>query len=125
MSRSDGVPREYPVGTIADLPDGSHRIVRAGNREIGIFKIHGEYHAIPNLCPHQRGPLCSGDVSGTIDYGPHTNWKLSWAYPDEVVTCPWHALEFHVPTGQCIAFPEIKLRKFEVHVANGEIRVVV
>lgn len=125
MSQSDRVPREYAVGKIADLPDGSHRIVRAGNREIGIFKIHGEYHAIPNLCPHQRGPLCSGDVSGTIDYGPHTNWKLSWAYPDEVVTCPWHALEFHVPTGQCIAFPEIKLRKFEVHVANGEIRVVV
>lgn len=119
------VPEEYPVGRMDELPEGSHRIVRAGNREIGVFNINGEYHAIPNLCPHQRGPLCSGATSGTIDYGSHTEWKLSWIYSGEVITCPWHSLEFHVPTGQCIAYPGIKLRKFKVRVAEGEIRVSV
>jgi nitrite reductase (NADH) small subunit len=118
------MPREYLIGPATAVPAGSHRIVRAGNREIGIFNIRGEYHAIPNLCPHQRGPLCSGSVSGTIDYGPHTDWKLAWTYADEVITCPWHSLEFHVPTGQCIAWPEIKLRRFEVRVEDGEIKIV-
>ncbi len=28
------------------------------NRELGVFNIRGKVHAIPNLCPHQRGPLC-------------------------------------------------------------------
>jgi nitrite reductase (NADH) small subunit len=119
------VAREYPIGRVDDLPAGSHRVVRAGNREIGVFNIRGEYHAIPNLCPHQRGPLCTGAVSGTVGYGPHTNWKLTWIYDGEIVTCPWHALEFHVPSGRCIAFDDIRLRKFEVRVANGEIKVVI
>ena len=80
----------------------------------------------PNLCPHQRGPLCEGAVSGTIDYGPHTDWKLAWIWEDEVVTCPWHALEFHVPTGRCVAFDDIRLRTYEVRVTDdGELRVVV
>jgi nitrite reductase/ring-hydroxylating ferredoxin subunit len=42
-----------------------------------------------------------------------------------VVTCPWHGLEFHVPTGQCVALPDIRLKTFAVRVADGEIRVTV
>ena len=92
--------------------------------ELGVFNIDGTYHAIPNLCPHQRGPLCQGSVSGTLDYGPHTSWELAWIWEGEVVTCPWHALEFHVPTGRCVALPDIRLKTFEVRVVDGEIRVV-
>ena len=55
---------EYPIGRLEDLPPGSHRVVRAGNRELGVFNIAGELHAIPNLCPHQRGPLCTGRSVG-------------------------------------------------------------
>jgi nitrite reductase (NADH) small subunit len=116
---------EHRVARAEELPPGSHRIVRAGNREIGVFNVNGELHALPNLCPHQRGPLCAGSTSGTLDYGPHTDWRLAWIWEDEVVTCPWHALEFHVPTGRCVGLPEIRLRKFEVRVEDGEIVVVV
>jgi nitrite reductase/ring-hydroxylating ferredoxin subunit len=115
---------EHVVGRAADLPPGTHRVVRAGNRELGLFNIGGRFHAIPNLCPHQRGPLCEGRTSGTIDYGPHTEWKLAWIWEGEVVTCPWHSLEFHVPTGQCLAMPDIRLRKFEVVARDGDVVVV-
>src|SRR5687767_586259 len=116
---------EHDAGPAEAIPEGSHRIVRVANREIGIFNIHGEYHALPNLCPHQRGPLCTGGVSGTLAYGANTDWKLTWAHDGEVVTCPWHSLEFHVPTGRCIAFPDITLRKFAVRVDDGRLRVTV
>ena len=46
----------HRVGRAADLPPGRHVVVRAGNRELGIFNIGGTLHALPNLCPHQRGP---------------------------------------------------------------------
>jgi nitrite reductase (NADH) small subunit len=117
--------RPYAVGRVEDFPSGTHRVVRAGNREIGIFNIRGTHHALPNLCPHQRGPLCAGAVSGTIDAGPHTGWALAWIYEDEVVTCPWHALEFHVPSGRCVGYPDIRLRKFDVRVEEGKVWVVV
>jgi nitrite reductase (NADH) small subunit len=115
---------EHTVGLVDDLPEGAHAVVRAGNRELGIFNIRGAYYAIPNLCPHQRGPLCAGDVSGTLDYGPHTAWRLAWIWEGEVVTCPWHSLEFHVPTGRCVGLPDIRLKTFEVRLVDGEIRVV-
>jgi nitrite reductase/ring-hydroxylating ferredoxin subunit len=78
----------------------------------------------PEPLPHQRGPLCEGGVSGALDYGPHTDWKLAWIWDGEVVTCPWHSLEFHVPTGQCLALPDVRLRKFDVRSVDGEVRVV-
>ena len=119
------MPREHPIGRAEEIPEVQHRDVRDGNREIAVFNIRGEYHAIPNLCPHQRGPLCDGGVSGPIDYGPHTDFKLAWIWEGEVVTCPWHSLEFHVPTGQCVAFHEIRLRTYEVLVRDGELLVVI
>lgn len=116
--------RAYRVARVEEVPRGTHRVVRAGNRELGLFNIGGEYHAIPNLCPHQRGPLCAGGVSGTLDFGAHTGWTLAWIWEGEVVTCPWHGLEFHVPTGQCVALEAIRLRKFDVRVEDGEIAVL-
>jgi len=114
----------YAVASVDEVPEGTHRVVRAGKRELGLFNIRGEYHAIPNLCPHQRGPLSEGEVSGTLDYGPHTGWRLAWIWEDEVVTCPWHGLEFHVPSGRCVALPEVRLRTFEVRVESGRLFVV-
>jgi nitrite reductase/ring-hydroxylating ferredoxin subunit len=119
------VAREHPIGSVEDIPEGQHRVVRVANRELGVFNIRGSFHGLPNLCPHQRGPLCEGGVSGTLDYGPHTNWKLAWIWEGEVVTCPWHSLEFHIPTGQCVAFEEIRLRTYEVRSVDGELRVVI
>jgi nitrite reductase/ring-hydroxylating ferredoxin subunit len=115
---------EHVVGRVEDFPEGTHRVVRAGNRELGVFNIRGEFHAIPNLCPHQRGPLCEGGVSGTLDQAVETGWRTAWILDGEVVSCPWHSLEFHVPTGQCVALRDIRLKTFEVRVADGEIRVV-
>ena len=114
---------EVTVCAVEELPEGTHRVVRAGRRELGVFNIRGELHAIPNLCPHQRGPLCDGSVSGALDCGPHTGGRLAWIWDGEVVTCPWHSLEFHVPTGQCLALPDVRLRKFGVRAVDGDVRV--
>ena len=77
MSRE---PLEHPIGRLDELPPGKMHPGWCGWRiaSSGVFNIDGRLHAIPNLCPHQRGPLCEGSVSGTIDYGPHTDWRLAW-----------------------------------------------
>jgi nitrite reductase/ring-hydroxylating ferredoxin subunit len=97
--------------------------VVVNGREIGIFHLQDGFYALPNLCPHQIGPLCKGRVSGTLASTAATNWKLQWVNDGEIVTCPWHGLEYHIPTGQCLAYPEIKLRSYEVWVEDGEVKL--
>ena len=49
------VRQRHRVGLAADLPPSSHRVVRAGNRELGIFNIGGTLHALFN-CAGLPGP---------------------------------------------------------------------
>ena len=51
---------EVVVGRLADFPDGTHKVVEAAGREIGIFNIAGRFYGLPNLCPHQTGPAVRG-----------------------------------------------------------------
>jgi nitrite reductase/ring-hydroxylating ferredoxin subunit len=114
------------VGALADFPPGTHKVVRVGAREIGVFNIAGELYGLPNICPHQTGPLCEGRAAtGTLAADADSGWAPQWVMEDEVIACPWHGLEYHVPTGQCLAYPEITLRRYPVTVRDGEVVVSV
>ncbi len=118
-----GKHREYTIAAAAELPPGSQRVVQVGQREIGLFNIGGTFHALPNLCPHQIGPLCTGKVSGTLEARRENNWKMEWVHEGEILTCPWHGLEYHIPSGRCLAYPEVRLRTYEVWVENGMVKL--
>ena len=113
----------HTVAALSDFPEGSHRVVKIGRREIGVFNVQGKFYALPNLCPHQLGPLCQGKVSGTLIARQDTGWKIQWAHDGEIISCPWHGLEYHIPTGQCLAFPEIRLRSYEVWVEDALVKL--
>jgi nitrite reductase (NADH) small subunit len=115
--------KEFIIGSTQELPPGAHRVVEVDGREIGVFNVAGKYHALPNLCPHQIGPLCQGRVSGTLVATKETRWSRQWAYDGEIVTCPWHGLEYHIPTGQCLAFSEIRLRTYDVVVEDDLVKL--
>jgi nitrite reductase (NADH) small subunit len=119
------VATAYDVGRVEELPTGTSKIVTVRGVEIGVFNVGGTYHAIPNLCIHQWGPLCAGKVSGTLAASPETDWQYEWVREGEIVICPWHALEFDVTTGQCLAYPRVKLRQYPVTVVDGVVRVLV
>lgn len=117
-------PKEHVVGVITDFPEGAHHVVRIGRRQIGIFNIGGKFHGLPNLCPHQTGPLCEGKATtGTLVSKQEHDWTLEWVHEGEIVACPWHGLEYHIPTGQCLAFPEIRLRTYDVIVDGDTVKV--
>lgn len=117
---------EHVVGGVDDFPEGTHRVVRVGGREIGVFNVGGRFYGLPNLCPHQTGPLCeAAGCHGTTLARPETGWRTEWGMDGEVIACPWHGIEYHVPTGRCLAFPEIRLRTYPVEVRGGEVVVKV
>lgn len=76
------------LAKVQDIPEGKAIVVMsAQDKEIALFKIDGKIFAINNECPHAGGPLGEGDIS------------------DCIVTCPWHAWEFNIKTGDCINAP--------------------
>jgi hypothetical protein len=72
--------KEHVVGDISDFPAGSHRLVTAGGRQIGIFRLEGRVSPrgrdrrlplarprvpypdgqVPSLSKHQSAPLRGG-----------------------------------------------------------------
>src|SRR5262249_55062420 len=122
--------KEYVVG-FADVPEGTCRIVSVAGREIGIFKIKGSYFALANECPHQQGPLCEGVMSGTLEYEAGQNGdlgragKIGWAHEGEIVACPWHGLEVHVPTGRVLAWRRRRARTYQVKVTSEGLVVMI
>ena len=115
------MPSEHIVAREGELAEGKSCLVKIGEREVGLFNVRGSYYALPNICIHQAGPLCKGRISGTLTATAESNWKFQWVNEGEIVTCPWHALEFNITTGQCLAFPKRRVRSYPVKVENGQI----
>jgi nitrite reductase (NADH) small subunit len=93
------------VGAASGCPPGSSLEVVAGDRILAIFNVAGTLYAIDGVCPHQGGPLGSGELSGCI------------------VSCPWHGWQFDVRTGQHQLNRNFQQPKFDVKVSEGSIWV--
>ncbi len=114
---------EHTVCAADAIPPGEHRVLEVAGRQIGIFNLDGSFYALPNACFHQNGPLCRGMLSGTLRADAESAFKAEWRLDGEVIVCPWHSLEFHVKTGQSIAYPNRSLPTYPVRVENGMLRL--
>jgi nitrite reductase (NADH) small subunit len=124
MARTARTSALQEVGDLSDFPEDSHKVVKVGGRQIGIFNIKGKFYGLPNVCPHQTGPLCEAKItSGTLIANKETGWKPEWVHDGEIIVCPWHGLEYHVPTGQSMAYPNIRLRRYEIVVEDDKVKV--
>jgi nitrite reductase/ring-hydroxylating ferredoxin subunit len=93
------------VGSVEDVPPGHSVIVELSNgRELALFNVEGEFHAIDNFCPHKGASLASGHLQG------HT------------VECDWHGWQFDVRTGNCLTVRE-QVKVYRVIVEDGLIKV--
>lgn len=71
-----------------------------------VAKQNGKIFALGNKCSHYGAPLVNG------------------ALGDGIVTCPWHGACFSLETGDIEDFPGLdSLPKYDVSVANGEVKV--
>lgn len=93
------------VSKVKDVPLGEARVFFVRGSEIAIFNIQGKFYAVDNLCPHQGGPLVAGKVEG------------------EVLTCPWHRWQFHLPTGISPINSSVCVKTYPVKIIDGEIRI--
>ncbi len=110
---------KWVVGTLDEIPPGQRKIVDVAGRTIGVFNVGGEFFALLNRCPHQGGPLCTGNTLGFLRSAGVGEFEYS--RPGEVVRCPWHGWEYDLRTGQSWFDPaKVLVRNYEVKVEPGQ-----
>ena len=73
----------HAVARLDELPtDGGGLSVAVGRRQVAVFHVDGQLHAIDDSCPHMGGSLGLGVVL------------------DGEVSCPWHSFHFCLRTGR-------------------------
>jgi 3-phenylpropionate/trans-cinnamate dioxygenase ferredoxin subunit len=86
------------VAPLSSFPDGERRIIDAGGRSIGVFRVGDRFYGIRNRCPHQGGPLCLGHVLG--DAVADAPGRASISTDPLRIACPWHGWEYDLDSGQ-------------------------
>jgi nitrite reductase/ring-hydroxylating ferredoxin subunit len=74
----------HVVGNVADVPLGSMKLVRAGDRRLCVAHTASGVHALDHACPHEGYGLTTGQLDG------------------ELITCAWHNWKFRVTDGRCV-----------------------
>lgn len=81
---------------------GTARTVSVFGKNYALFEVDGTLHATENTCPHAGGALGEGDLDG------HT------------ITCPFHAFQYDVRTGECLGGQTDAVKTVRVKV-DGEL----
>lgn len=88
-----------------EIPTGTIREVRLGQRTIAVANVDGRFYAIDNTCLHRAGPLGKGKLAGSV------------------VTCPWHGWTYEVTTGRVTFNPSMEVATYAVEERGEEIWV--
>lgn len=95
------------VGTTADLPPGSAVTAPAGDGELAVFNVDGEFLAVEARCLHKGAALAEGHVTGGV------------------VTCPRHWWRYDLRTGERLGAPDLQLSCYPVRVVGRRVEVFV
>lgn len=109
------------LGPLEAFREGEIKVVKAGQREIGVTRWHGRFYAVRNVCAHQRGPVCRGWLSARVSAASPGEISVEDEAP--VIACPWHGWEFDLGTGQALCDHNFVLRTYPVWVDNGRVLV--
>lgn len=93
------------VGSVSDFAVGAARMVVVGRRHVAVFRLDDGFHAIDNLCLHQAGPLCEGQIE------------------DDVVTCPWHGWSYDIRSGILVQDGRVGVTRHHTRVIDDVVQV--
>ena len=115
--------REHVVGDVDSIPPGEFKLIPIGRHGVGVYNVHGTFHAIANYCPHQGAPLCEGRISGIHVVDSTVAGGTTRIRTGEFISCPWHQWAFELSTGTSVSRPDCSVRSYPVHIVDGKIVV--
>lgn len=80
---------------------------KVANPDVGdicVYNLDGTFYATADLCTHATASLAEGDVE------------------EDLITCPVHWGQFHIPSGKAVTFPcEKDLRTYRVQIEADDV----
>ena len=118
---------DHRVGSADEIPDRGRKHVSVNGRALAVFNVGGRFYALRNRCAHQGGPLCEGLLvpRHLARVGPDRSVVEYLDHDRPVLACPWHAWEYDLETGACLADPERRVATYPVRVEDGQVIVSV
>lgn len=113
----------HRICSAEEIDDGERVLKDIAGREIAVFHVREEYVAVANYCVHAGGPVCEGQLSGTMAADSDA-WEWTWERDGEILTCPWHGWEFDVLTGEFLSDDRFGLITYDVAVEDGDVFLV-
>lgn len=125
------------IGTDEEFVESMSKIVEPSkDLRVGVFKSGGKYYAYEDICVHQGGPACEGDLFPDVEWekvsptnGKGTNGSDGIReFPSKKnfnFACPWHGVEYDITTGISKVSKEMKLRSFKVVEKNGIVKILI
>ena len=103
---SENLENWIKVAARADVAPGAVVGVKAGDLDIAVYNIDGQFYATDNICTHAQALLSDGWLEG------------------DIIECPLHGGSFEVKTGKGVAAPvTCDLKTFPVRVRGDVIEV--
>ncbi|MCL6592701.1 MAG: Rieske (2Fe-2S) protein [Alicyclobacillus sp.] len=119
---------EHFVGTLADFARADRKLVTVEGKRIGVFRVQDTWVAYENVCVHQGGPVCEGQILGKVEavLAPDKSvLEERFSESERHLVCPWHGWEFDLATGVSAGERRLALHRFDVRVKGEEVFVVV
>ena len=89
----------------SDIAEGQAKAFAIDGKLVAVFREHGLYYAIDDVCPHMGASLSEGMVE------------------EGIVTCPWHGWRFRLCDGAWADSPRVRIGSYPVRVENDTIQI--
>jgi len=119
---------EYNAGRVTDYADGDRKVIVCGDKEVGVFRVDGEFYAWHNRCAHREGPICQGRIMKRVlepVAADRTVRAMQYDDNETNIVCPWHGYEYSIKTGLNQGNPRNRLQKANLTIRDGQLYVSV
>jgi nitrite reductase/ring-hydroxylating ferredoxin subunit len=101
------MPDFIEAAQLDQMAPGTRRVVTVAGKDVALFNVDGNIHAMADTCPHAGASLAAGKIDGKI------------------VTCRAHGLKFDVTTGQSPSVPGFGVASHAVKIRDGKISIAI
>lgn len=103
---SESLENWITIAEASAITPGTVLGVKAGELDVALYNIDGQFYATHNVCTHALALLSEGWLEG------------------EVIECPLHGGRFEVKTGKGLGAPIIcDVKTFPVRVSNDKLQI--
>ena len=85
----------HDVGASADVSEDMPLTTKLGDKEIGVYRLKGQYYALEDVCPHAYALLSQGFVM------------------NDEIECPLHGARWNICSGKMTADQATKAKERE------------